>query len=408
MSHVWRMLNRRRRLSLALIVLTALLLLGGAATAFAGPAASDSHVQWRNEGFSDAKGWTTGEIGPYDEGSLVPFRFTVTNPSNTKSAVVGGFSLQVTSEAHGVAVFDGTTDWTGPLAPSSQDGVFGDMLRTTFPAGLTLAPGQSATFTFNGHLATSTASRPAAGMLNGNGVCGFSEIDADGVGSFGKRVPVKVNARAGLLGTPAIDLAESSDAPSSGVPAGMTVNFIYVVTNIGDVTLYNASVSDAQLGAVGMIPGSLEPGESRTLHATRVLTETIADSASVVAVDGLGREATDTEEFTVSVFSSARVFGSVFEDRDYNGAWDAGEPGLPGFAVELSDAFGNPVAIAITDGIGGYSFADVTPGQGYSIAVTPQSMWYGTAPIGGMFSITPAPGQDAGPYDFGEYTVAEE
>jgi hypothetical protein len=327
---------------------------------------------------------------------------TITNPSNTKAALVGGFSLQVTREAHGVAVFDYTTDWAGPMAPDSHDGVFGDMLRTTFPAGMTLAPGQSATFTFSGHLAVSSAGHPAAGMLNGNGVCGFSEVEADGVGAFGKRVPVKVNAHSGTLGTPAIDIVESSDAPTSGVAAGTNVTFTYVVKNIGDVPLFDAVVTDSELGAIGTVPGPLAPGASQSLTVSRALAQTIASTATVSAVDESGRGATDTTAFTVAVFSSARVFGSVYLDSDANGAWDAGEIGFTGWAVQLSDSQGNVIAVAISDLAGAYSFEGVTPGSDYTISIVPQDNWVQSAPLGGVFTITPASGQNAGPFDFGE------
>ena len=396
-----RSLRGKPLMVLGLIGLSALIFLGTVGVAFAA-GASGANVTWRNEGFSTAKQWTTGEIGPYAEGSLVPFRLTVTNPSNTKTAVVGGFSLQVTHEAHGVAVFDYTSGWSGPLSPSSQDGVSGDMLRTTFPAGLVLAPGQSATFSFQGHLAVSSVGHPAAGMLNGNGVCGFSEVDADGVGAAGKRVPVKVDARTGTLGTPAVDIAESSSAPTSGVAAGTNVTFTYVVKNIGDVPLYDAVVADAELGSIGTIAGPLAPGASQTLTTSKALSQTISDTATVSAHDDSGRQTTDAVGFTVSVFSSARVFGSVYLDSDANGAWDAGEIGFVGWDVQLLDADGNVVAEQLTDTSGAYAFEGLVPGREYTISVVPQPLWIQTAPLDSTFTITPAPGQNAGPYDFGE------
>jgi hypothetical protein len=297
MPHIRGTVRRSRRQMLNILLLAALLLVGGAASAFAGAAPAGANVTWRNEGLSSAKGWTTGEIGPYDEGSLVPFRLTITNPSKTRSAVVGSFSLQVTREAHGVTVFDSTTDWTGPLAPLSQDGIAEDMLRTTFPAGLQLAPGESATLTFSGHLAVSTPGHPAAGTLKGNGVCGFSEVAADDGGSFGKRVPVKLNA--------------------------------------------------------------------------------------------------------ASVLSSARVLGSVFGDLDSNGVWGYGELGVGGCVLQLSDAQGNLVASALSDDTGAYAFDGVKPGVAYTISIVQDPAWVQTAPVGGVFTITPSPGQNAGPFDFG-------
>jgi uncharacterized repeat protein (TIGR01451 family) len=387
---------------LALLGLVVLLMLSGVASAFA----AGNGLNWRNEGLSASAGWTTGEIGPYNEGDLVPFRLTVTNPS-TKPAVVGGFSLQVTAENHDVAVFDYTTDWNGPLAPDSQDGLVDGWLRTTFPAGLTLAPGASATFYFKGHLAESAAGKPAAGMVNGNGVVGFSEVDAAGVGAAGKRVPVKVNARTGLLGTPAVDIVKTSDAPATGVRPGTNVHYSFVVTNIGDVTLTNATVTDAALGEIGIIASPLAPGESITLTSEAVANETYTSVATVLAYDALGRPATGTSELTVSVITSARIFGSAFEDWNANGAWDADEPAAVGREIDLVDQDGNLLASTLSDANGFYEFKDLTPGTTYALvqAVAPPFMT--SCPGAGYYLITPTAGQDCGPYDFGAALFGE-
>lgn len=386
----------------ALLALAVVLTLSGVATAFAAPQ-NGTGLNWRNEGLSADKDWTTGEIGPYDEGSLVPFRLTVTNPSSTKPAIVGGFALQVTAQNHDVAVFDYTTGWAGPIQPDSQDGLVDDMLRTTFPAGLELAPGQSATFTFMAHLALSTAARPAAGMLNGNGVVGFSEVDAPGVGAAGKRVPVKVNARQGTLGTPAIDIVKSSDAPDTGVHAGTVVHYSFVVTNIGDVPLVNAHVTDDVLGDVGTIAGPLAPGESVTLSTEAVAAETMTGVATVLAYDALGRPATASSTLTVHVLSSARIFGSAFYDTYYvNGAWDAEEPADAGRTITLLDSNGVVLAQTVTDANGAYAFEDLAPGMAYTVTESVPEGWVANCPPSGFYdNITPGPGQDMGPYDFG-------
>jgi hypothetical protein len=385
--------------AICLGVLTALAL-GGVASAFAA-AGGGSGLNWRSEGYRPGTGWTTGEVGPYNEGDMVPFRVTVTNPSSTKSATVGGFSLQVTREAHGVAVFDYTTDWTGPIAPDTHDGLIDDALRTTFPAGMVLAPGQSVVFSCMAHLAVSAPGAPAAGLLNGNGVCGFSELQADGVGTFGKRVPVKVDPRAGTLGTPAIDIEEYSDAAIGGVSPGTSVTYTFVVTNIGDVPLTNVVVEDSVFGRIGTLPSVLAPGEVQSLSRSVVLTETTEDTSTVVAVDEYGREATDSSKCSVAVLNSARIFGSVFYDTDSNGAWDAEEFGLVGWPVQLVDADGNSLAATVTDVAGGYAFEGLAPGVSYTIVAPPEPGCVQTAPIGGTFVVTPTSGQNAGPFDFG-------
>lgn len=382
----------------SLAALVTVLILATAASAFA--ASTSNGLNWRNEGYSTATGWTTGEIGPYNEGDLVPFRLTVTNPGKA-SAVVGGFSLQVSAFNHGCAIFDYTTGWTGPLTASSQDGLVGDMLRTTFPAGLTLAPGASATFNFKGHLAVSTVAKPAAGMINGNGVVGFSKVDAAGVGAAGKDVPVKVNARQGTLGTPSVGVVESSDAPTTGVAPGTTVTYTFVVTNTGDVPLVNAVVTDSVFGTVGTIPGPIAPGASATLTVTAVATQTTSDSATVLANGVYGSAATASSNMTVAVLTTARIFGSDYADLNGNGAWDAGEPAVSDRYVALLDAGGNVIAETFTDATGAYAFDGLEPGVTYTVVGSAPMPWFISAPVGGTYTVTPTSGQDAGPYDFG-------
>lgn len=394
-----RGIGRKLLLGATLLGLVALLMLAGVASAFAA-GGSGNGLQWRNEGFSTAKTWTTGEIGPYSEGDLVPFRLTVTNSGKT-SATVGGFSLEVTAFNHNCAIFDFTTNWTGPIAPDSKDGLAGDMLRTTFPAGLTLAPGASATFSFMGHLANTATGHPAAGMLNGNGVVGFSKVDAAGVGAAGKDVPVKVNSHAGTLGTPAINIVKSSDAPTTGVTPGTMVNYSFVVKNIGDVALYDAHVTDDILGDIGTVVGPLAPGASATLSFSAVANETFTSFGTVLASDALGRPATASSSLTITVSTSVRIFGSAFEDLNANGAWDAGEPVMAVCPILLWDDQGNVLSFGETDATGTYEFNGLTPGNTYIVTQPVGGSWYGTAPADGQYTIVPATGEDCGPYDFG-------
>jgi hypothetical protein len=374
--------------------------LSGAGAAFSAPAQGTAvNVNWRNEGYQPQKGWTTGEIGPYAEGTYVPFRFIVTNPSTSKSAIVGGFSLQVTAEAHGVQVFDGTSSWTGPVVPSSQDGPVDGMLRTTFPAGLQLAPGESVTFEYKAHLAVSTPAYPAAGMLNGNGVNGFSELDAAGAGAFGKRVPVKVAGRAGTLGTPTVGITKTSDAPPEGVRAGTPVTYKYVVTNMGDIPLLDVAVIDDKLGVIGSVDGPLAPGASVTFSGSATLHETTTNLGTVTAIDEYGREVSDTAELTVPLLTSASIFGHVFKDSNGNGAQDAGETGLSPWTIELLDSGGSVLRTTTTDSEGGYSFDDLTPGQTYTVQQVLPPPWESKSPT--SYSVMPVAGPPAGSYDFG-------
>jgi len=69
---------------------------------------------------------------------------------------------------------------------------------------------------------------------------------------------------------PAIKIVKTAD-PTSGQP-GDEITYTFVVTNVGDVTLYDISVDDDVLGHIGDI-ASLDPGQSATLTATFVLPD---------------------------------------------------------------------------------------------------------------------------------------
>jgi uncharacterized repeat protein (TIGR01451 family) len=60
---------------------------------------------------------------------------------------------------------------------------------------------------------------------------------------------------------------DADSAPGPTIVAGATVTWTYAVTNTGNVTLTNITVTDSDLGAVGTI-ASLAPGASQTLTKT--------------------------------------------------------------------------------------------------------------------------------------------
>jgi len=404
MRPIESLIASRRRLAAVAVLAMALAFVGGT-TALAAPSPREHtvNVQWRNEGFSAKKGWTTVEIGPYAEGDLVPFRLTVTNPSKTKTAVVGAFALQVTSFAHGVTFFDYTTEWGGAIAPATQDKAVRGWLRTTFPAGLKLAPGQSATITFKAHLAKSTPGRPAAGMRTRNGVRAFSVVDAPGVGFFGRWVSVKFARTPRILPKSAVAIVKTSDAPTTGLSKGAGVTYSYVIANVGDEPLLDIVVADDKLGEVATTPGPLAPGASLTFTRTAVLIETTTSTATVTAQDQYGRTVSDSAQLTVPVLANARLFGFSFDDLNRDGAWEqgeSGEPALAGSTIILGDALGNPLEITSTDGMGAWGF-DVTPGVTYVVSFAPFADRYLSVPMEGNYLVTPVSGQDSGPWHFG-------
>jgi uncharacterized repeat protein (TIGR01451 family) len=118
-------------------------------------------------------------------------------------------------------------------------------------------------------------------------------------------------------GTPVTDTAVcSTDVSNPGisilktvdeeiVPIGTTVTFTYVVTNTGDVTLFNISVDDDILGHIGDI-ASLDPGEDATLTKDFVVgDEIVTNIGTAVGHDILGREVSASDDATVAPIAGA-------------------------------------------------------------------------------------------------------
>jgi hypothetical protein len=83
-------------------------------------------------------------------------------------------------------------------------------------------------------------------------------------------------------------------------------------------------------------------------------------------------------------FALNTINGQVFNDLNGNGVKEATEPGLAGWIVRLSGA---STAIATTDSLGRYSFANVGPGT-YIVAESLQAGWRRTLPAGsGTYTI---------------------
>ncbi|MBP7865824.1 MAG: DUF11 domain-containing protein [Acidobacteria bacterium] len=67
---------------------------------------------------------------------------------------------------------------------------------------------------------------------------------------------------------------------------------------------------------------------------------------------------------------SGSVGDLVWLDTDRDGAYDVGEPGLPGVEVTLKDQYGATRMSTVTDSLGRYRFDNVAPALGYYVQVT--------------------------------------
>jgi uncharacterized repeat protein (TIGR01451 family) len=128
---------------------------------------------------------------------------------------------------------------------------------------------------------------------------------------------------------PAIQL-EKTASPTAGTP-GATVVYTYVVSNIGDATLFDISVDDDTVGHVSDI-ASLAPGASATRTFEIVLGSSPVNSEGTAAgADALGLSVSDGDEATVAIV--AGTGGSDGPGSPFTGS-DAGR--LAAWAVAFS------------------------------------------------------------------------
>ena len=91
------------------------------------------------------------------------------------------------------------------------------------------------------------------------------------------------------------------------------------------------------------------------------------------------------QRFTVGDGSGPDVSGLVFDDLDGDGARDAGEPGVPGVEVRLVTP--STSQSALTDGNGGYGFANIGGGN-YSVELTVPAGWNATTPTSQAITVS--------------------
>lgn len=105
--------------------------------------------------------------------------------------------------------------------------------------------------------------------------------------------------------------------------------------------------------------------------------------AGTVSANGLGGAGLLTAE---CCNPTGRILGAKWNDLNGNGVWDLGEPGLPGWQINLSNG-----QTAFTDNAGYYAFTNLTPGN-YIVSETQKSCWQQTFPTGnGTHTINVAP-----------------
>jgi hypothetical protein len=147
--------------------------------------------------------------------------------------------------------------------------------------------------TFYGSMGGVHLNKPVVAMWSAGNGQGYWEAASDGgIFNFGNAAPFLgstggINLNAPVVGgaltptlpTASITLTKSTTSTGYGA-AGQTIGYNYLVTNSGNATLNNVSVSDNK-NAVSCPSSTLSKGASETCTGTYVVTQADVDSGSV-------------------------------------------------------------------------------------------------------------------------------
>jgi hypothetical protein len=339
---------------------------------------------------------TGAQISVISTAEAVSLGFDLSNPETTLTVQgvggtedVPGFTLpelDVPRADGGILQFTNVPVYVLDIAPGI-DGLLGmnlwdtasSLLYDPFRAG---GPALGLTFFTN----------PDRGLGDGSGVDLLQQLGLPLGGTLhGHQIP-GFSLASGKIGGQVYQDTNGSGSPDSGEPglAGRTIDLDQLVSGH-----WQQGVRQTTTDAGGAYSfGNLGPGTYRVremLSAGWVGSEPAAGSYTVTLTTG---QQITGEEF--GNYQPASVTGSVFEDRNGNGARDTGEPGLAGRTVYL-DAFVNGhwqrgVRKAITGAGGTFSFGALRPGA-YSVREVLPAGWVGSGSPAGALPVTLSSGQ---------------
>ncbi|MGV8851438.1 MAG: DUF7507 domain-containing protein [Rhodoglobus sp.] len=277
---------------------------------------------------------------------------TVAAPKGVGSVVSYAFSAKNTGNVTltGVSITD-------PLSGLSA-------LTYTWPGATgVLAPGQAVTATAT---YTVTQADVDAGLVRNTASSSGTSAAGTVVTAASSRVDVALQTR-----TPAVSLSKSG-ALAGGSTAGSSVNYSFVLTNSGNVTLTNATITDPLPGlsaiSYGTWPsgttGVLSPGQSVTATATYVLKQSDVDAGSVAnnatakATPPSGADVTRTAPATVPIIADAKMIVTK-SGALVGGANTVGSTVNYTFSVK-NDGNVTLSQVALTDPLSGLSAISVT------------------------------------------------
>jgi uncharacterized repeat protein (TIGR01451 family) len=182
---------------------------------------------------------------------------------------------------------------------------------------------------------------------------------------------------------PAIAIDKSADKDKAH--AGETITYTYIVTNPGDTPLKDVTVVDSVAGPATFVSGDtdgdgwLDTDETWTFTATYMVkagdSDPLVNIATASGKDVLDMEVTATDSWSVDLI--AMICGYKFYDTNANGLWDAGEPPVVGFKIELYSG-ATLLDIEFTAADGSYCFDGLDAGTYTVHEVLPSGSWIPT------------------------------
>ncbi|MCP4105010.1 MAG: Cna B-type domain-containing protein [Desulfobacteraceae bacterium] len=325
-------------------------------------------VELVDSGDNVVKTATTGADGSYTITDIIPSTYTVRETDLT------GYTSS-TSNSVGVNIIGGTTTVNfGDLKVGTVSGTVYDDL-----AGVTV----TLTNTVTGEISETVTNSDGSYSFSdvGEGSYTVTETDPDGFASTTPNsVPVTISgngsatANFGDMTTASVSGMVFNDTDGDGVPeadetglAGVTVTLTNTVTGEVSETITNSdgsySFSDVGEGSYTVTETDPDGFASTTPNSVPV---TISGNGSATANFG--------------DMTTGSVSGMVFNDTDGDGIPEAGETGLGGVTVKLTDtATGEVVATTVTASDGSYSFGNIGEGS-YTATETDPEGFTSTTP----------------------------
>ncbi len=168
-----------------------------------------------------------------------------------------------------------------------------------------------------------------------------------------------------------------------------------------------ADAGEKIFNSVDLVPGLNHLTFSVPASAT--ISKTYArfrfSTAGGLNYDGLARDG-EVEDYLVAIERGATITGAKFEDRNFDRARQASEPGLSGWTIFLDQNHNGTLdpteRSTITAPDGSYLFDFLLPGS-YRVAEVLKSGWTQTSPATGYYDLTVGPSDVASGYNFGNF-----